>query len=238
MATNNLFELTATPRTEHGTSASRRLRRQDNRVPAVIYGGGLDKSPESISLNHDHIVVALENERVYSHILTLKVDGKDQSVIIKGLQRHPFKRKITHVDFLRINPNEKVIMRVPLHFKGDTVAPGVKDSGGTISHLMADLEIRCLPKHLPEHIDVDVSEMKLDEVLHVSDLKLPEGVEPAHAKSRDAVVVSIHTPRGATAEEAPAEGEAAKPATKPAAGKAPAKAAAPAAKAAAPAKKK
>jgi large subunit ribosomal protein L25 len=230
------FELTATKREELGSSANRRLRRLDNRVPAVIYGGGIDKSPESISLNHDHVVVALEHEAFYSHILTIKVDGHDQKVIIKGLQRHPFKRKIVHLDFLRINPNAKVTMRIPLHFKGDLLAPGIA-AGGTINHLMADLEISCLPKDLPEFIEVDLSHLQLDEVLHVHQLVLPTGVEPAHAKVRDAIVASPRASIEEATAAAAAEKKDAKPAAKPAAKAAPAKAA-PAAKPAAAPKKK
>lgn len=194
---SNAFELTASPRDVHGTSACRRMRRKDNSIPAVLYG--TDKQPESIILNHDEIVVALENEAFYSHILTIKVDGKPQEAVLKDVQRHPYKRKILHVDFMRISANEKISMNVPLHFKGEEEAPGVKLEGGAISHLATEVEIACLPKNLPESIDVDVSQMKLGDTLHFSDIKLPEGAEiPALAQDQDTAIVSIQAQKAAT----------------------------------------
>ena len=193
--------------------------------------------------------MALENEAVYSSILSLSIDGKAIQVVLKDLQRHPFKSRVLHADFLRINANEKLTMSVPLHFLGEDVAPGVKEGAGMISHLMTELEIKCLPANLPEYIEVDISTLQLDHALHLSDIKLPNGVELAHAivdARHNYPVVAIQKPRAeeevaATAVAAdaatPAEGATA---AAPAAGAKPdAKAAAkPDAKAAKPADKK
>ncbi|MAZ78014.1 MAG: 50S ribosomal protein L25/general stress protein Ctc [Legionellaceae bacterium] len=198
---SNAFELTATQRALHGTSACRRMRRHDNSIPAIVYG--TDKQPESITLNHDQIVVALENEAFYSHILTLNIDGKAQEAVLKNVQRHPYKHKILHVDFMRIKAGEKITMSVPLHFQGEEQAPGVKQQGGAVSHLITEVEVMCLPKNLPEAIDVDVSQMEVGTTLHLSDLKLPKGVEIlALAQHHDSAVVSIQAKK-AVAEEEP-----------------------------------
>lgn len=205
-----IFELDAIKRDTHGSAAARRLRNKENMVPAVIYGG--DSTPESISLNHDKIVVALSHEAFYSHVLTLNVDGKSEKVVIKALQRHPYKSKVLHADFLRVKANEKLIMNIPLHFKGAEEAPGAKEQNGVITHHINDVEVSCLPANLPEFIDVDISQMKLDDVLHLSHLKLPKGVEIVAlglGEDHDGPVVSIHEPRAAEEEpsEATAEGE-------------------------------
>ena len=203
---SNAFELTANSRTTHGTSGCRRMRRNDNSIPAVLYGIG--KKPESISLNHDEIVVALGNEAFYSHILTVNVDGKAQQAVLKDVQRHAYKRKILHVDFMRIKAGEKITMSVPLHFQGEEQAHGVKVEGGAISHLLTEVEIACLPKNLPESIDVDVTEMKVGDTLHLSDLKLAEGIEiPALAQDQDTAVVSIQAKKGADEDTGATSGE-------------------------------
>jgi len=244
----NLYELNAEVREEAGRGASRHLRRE-NRIPAIIYGA--EKPAENISLNHFEMSKALENDGIYSHILTLHIKGEKQQAVLKAIQRHPYKPKIVHIDFLRINPKEKIIMHVPVHFKGEQEAPGIKD-GGVFMHLMNSVEVRCLPGNLPESVEIDVSGFNIDDTISLSELKLPKDVELmafAHGgekEEHDALVVKLHIPRIEVEEEpvvaavegeegaAPAEGEAAAPAEGSAEG-AP-KAAAPAAEKAAPAK--
>lgn len=202
MAQNNKFEIEAVVRHEIGKGASRRLR-HDKKVPGVIYGGG--KEPVSLTIEHNKMAKALENEAFYSHILTLKTGTDSERVILKDVQRHPYKPIVMHVDFQRVRADEKLHMHVPLHFLGADKAPGVKD-GGLVSHIESDLEISCLPDNLPEFIAVDISSMALNDILHISDLKLPNGVESvALAQEDDKPIVSIHMPR---VEEEPIETEA------------------------------
>ena len=201
----NLFEVQAELRTDGGKGASRRLRHAGN-VPAIIYGGS--DAPMSVAINHNRFLRHLEEEAFYAHILTLDVDGKKQQVVLKDLQRHPANdNKIMHADFLRIDADHAMTMTVQLHFLGEDVAHGVK-GGGLVSHLMTDVEISCLPKDLPEYIEVDVSALDLDQSIHLSEITLPEGVtltalshgqeehlEEGEHSSYDQAVVNIHTPR-------------------------------------------
>ncbi|MBT8092444.1 MAG: 50S ribosomal protein L25/general stress protein Ctc [Gammaproteobacteria bacterium] len=186
------FDLIAEIREDQGKGASRRLRRQ-GLVPAIIYGAG--RPPRTLAFDHNKVLQQLENESFYSSILNIKVRNKNQAAILKDLQRHPARNQIMHMDFQRIVEDEEIRMNVPLHFIGEDVAPGVKQGGGNVSHLMTDVEVVCLPKHLPEYLDVDVTDLELDEMLFMSDIKLPEGVElPALAQGPEAnrPVVSIH----------------------------------------------
>lgn len=202
------FELNAETRNDIGKAASRRLRRLEGRTPAVVYGAGKDAI--SVTLSHKELSMALEHEAVYSHILTLNIDGKAEQVVLKDLQRHPYKPMIVHADFLRIRAKEKLTMNVPLHFINEDTAPGVKD-GGVVSHLMNEVEIRCLPANLPEFIEVDVAELTMDSSLHLSDIKLPSGVELTIEldDEHNQPIVSIHKPRAAIeAEASDAEGDA------------------------------
>jgi large subunit ribosomal protein L25 len=202
------FEIPAETRDVMGKGASRRLRRVDNKVPAILYGA--HKPAVNLSINHDFLIKALEHEAFYSHILTVEVGGHKEQVVLKALQRHAYKPRILHVDLLRIDANEKLSMRIPLHFTGDDVAPGVVNDGGVISHLISDLEVRCLPANLPEYLALDLSEMALNQSLHLSDIKLPTGVEIVQlGHGEDATVVSLHMPRVMLEEEPVAEGEAA-----------------------------
>lgn len=212
------FELVADPRDGvQGKGASRRLRRS-GKVPAILYGGRAE--PRQLILDHQNLLTLLVNERFYSTILSLSVNGEKQAAILKDVQRHPAKNQILHLDLQRVLENEQVRMRIPLHFKGAAGAPGVKTQGGVVSHLLNDVEVACLPKDLPEYLEVDMSEMQMNDIKRLSDIPLPQGVElVALTHGRDEAVVSIHHPR-AEEVETPA-GEAAAAAT-PAAGAAPA----------------
>ena len=189
------FELTATQRGDVGKGASRRLRKNTDKIPAILYGA--DKDAATISLNKFQVAKALQNEAFYSHILTLDIDGEKQQAVLKAVQRHPYKPLIQHMDFLRITGKEKIRMNVPLHFTGEENAPGVKDDG-VVSHLLSNVAVFCLPKDLPEYIEVDLSNLKLDESIHLSDLKLPANIELCdltHGHHVDKMVASVYIPR-------------------------------------------
>ncbi len=201
------FTIPAVSRSDKGKGASRRLRRQ-GMVPGIVYGGG--KDPEMIATPHNKLVQQLENEAFYSSILNLELDGQVQRVVLKDLQRHPAKPFILHFDLLRVADTDRIRMHVPLHFVGEENAPGVK-AGGKIHHALVDVEVICEARHLPEYIEVDVSQMNVGDMIHLTDLKLPEGVEIAalthgDEASHDEAVVSIQAGRGV---QAAAEGEAA-----------------------------
>jgi large subunit ribosomal protein L25 len=205
----NQFEVTAEVRQDLGKGASRRLRHA-GKVPAIVYGAG--KEATSLTLRHSEMLRHLENEAFYSHILSLKIGDQVEQVVLKDLQRHPAKPIIMHADFMRVSETEKITMHVPLHFLNETACVGVKQGGGVVSHQMVELEIRCLPKDLPEFISVDLLNLQLGQMIHLSELQLPAGVEiPAliHGTEHDLPVVTIHKGHGgATAieDETPAEG--------------------------------
>ena len=234
------FELNAEFRETQGKGASRRLRRE-GKVPAILYGG--HSEARALTLSHQKLVIMLENERFYSTILSLKVGDQTQNAILKDVQRHPYKNAIVHIDFQRVEDNQMIRMSIPLHFVGAAISPGVKTQGGIVSHLRNEVEVSCLPKDLPEFIEVDMSTLALNESIHMSQLKIPEGVELTALAKEDAAVASIHSPRAEEPEAVAATAAAADGAAPAAAAAAPAagaKAAAPAkadAKAAAPAKK-
>ena len=195
------FDLIAEMREDQGKGASRRLRHK-GKVPAIIYGAG--RPPRALAFDHNKVLHQLENESFYSSVLNIKVGDKSQAAILKDLQRHPARNQIVHMDFQRIVEDEEIRMNVPLHFIGEDVAPGVKLGGGSVSHLRTDVEVVCLPKHLPEFIEVDVSELELDAMIHLSELKLPEGVEIpelAQGPEHDHAVVSIHVIKARAVEE-------------------------------------
>ena len=173
MSTN--FTINAKSREDTGKGASRRLRRLTGEVPAIIYGG--KKDAEKISILHKDITKALENDAVYSSIISLSIDGKAEDTIIKDIQRHPAKQIILHMDFLRVSKTTKLQTRVPLNFINEDICVGVKLGGGLIAHTMTDIEVSCLPKDLPESIDVDMAEVDVGQIVHLSDLTLPDGVE-------------------------------------------------------------
>jgi len=205
------FELAAELREDAGKGASRRLRRE-GRVPGILYGG--HKEPRAITLSQQQLQRSIENEAFFSHILTIRVGDVTQECILKDMQRHPFKKEVVHVDLQRIVAGEAIRMHVPLHFINEATCVGVKTKGGVISHTITDVEIQCLPKALPEYIEVDMGGIDLDDVIHLSDLKLPEGVELvalAHTgeEIHDQTVAACHTPRTMVIEEEAAETEAA-----------------------------
>jgi large subunit ribosomal protein L25 len=220
------FELVAEFRETQGKGASRRLR-HEGKVPAILYGGHSDA--RALTLSHQKLAIMLENERFYSTILSLKVGDETQAAILKDVQRHPFKNAIMHIDFQRVEENEKIRISIPLHFKGAAVSPGVKSQGGIVYHMRNDLEVSCLPKDLPEFIEVDISGLSLNESIHLSQLKIPPGVQLVDLAKEDAAVVAIHSPRAeepeptaAAAAAAPVEGAVAAAAAPAAAGAAPA----------------
>jgi large subunit ribosomal protein L25 len=202
------FELNAEPRTDTGKGASRRLRHA-GRVPAIIYGGG--KDPEALTLLHNEVLRNLEHEAFYSHILTVRIGGSETRAVLRDMQRHPSRPVIMHMDLMRVSESETLRMNVPLHFIGEDVAPGVKQSG-IVSHELTEVMIECLPKDLPEFIGVDISAMNIGDARHLSDLQVPEGVtllELERGEGHDLAVVSIHAQRVVEeVEEAPAEGGA------------------------------
>jgi large subunit ribosomal protein L25 len=190
---SNDFVLNAEVRATQGKGASRRLRRE-GKVPAVLYGG--HKDPVMLMIGGFELENRLKNEAFYSHILTLNIGGKEESAVLKDLQRHPARTVVTHLDLQRVVADEELRMHVPLHFKGEDVAPGVKQGGGVVQHHQVDVEVLCLPKYLPEFIEVDVSAMELNDAIHLSHLKLPEGVKLAALQhDDDQAVVSVQIPR-------------------------------------------
>lgn len=197
------FELNAEKRTRTGSAESRRLRKQ-GRVPAIIYGG--NDEPSMVSFDHDHLDHHLDNEAFYSHIIKIKIDGnKPEEAVLRDLQRHPAKPFIEHADFLRVVAGEALRMSVPLHFTGEEECPGVKEEDGIIQRVMTEVEIECLPRDLPEYIEVDVSALNLNEAIHLSELTLPKGVEiveliGAEEGDEESPVVSVQLPRAAVEE--------------------------------------
>ena len=204
---SDVFTLSAVTREDAGKGASRRLRRA-NGVPAIVYGGSAEPTP--ITLKANELVKVLESEAFYSSVINLSVDGKEEQVILKDLQRHPAKELIWHADFLRVTKNSKIKAHVPLHFINEDTCVGVKMGGGTISHQLTSLDIICSAADLPEFIEVDLAEVEVGTILHISDLKLPEGVESlalSHGSDHDTSVVSVTAPKGSTDEETEEEAE-------------------------------
>ena len=202
------FLIEAFPRGDQGRGASRRLRREERKIPAIIYGG--KKEAVSISIWHNELKKALENEAFFSHILTIELEGKKESVILKDLQRHPYKPLLTHADFLRVDKDHEIHVNVPLHFLNEESAPAIKLQGGVANHQINEVEVICLPQNLPEFLEVDMAEVEMDQVVHLSDLKLPKGVRVAallQGEDHDLPVVAIHKPRGAKVDDEAEDGE-------------------------------
>ena len=196
--------LDAQIRTDLGKGASRRLRHA-NQTPAIIYGG--DKAPVSITLAHNKLFKAQEAENFYSQVLTLNVDGTEEKVIVKAMQRHAHKPVVNHVDFLRVDATHELHTAIPVHFLNEDKCAAVK-AGGIVSHHANEIEVACLPAALPEFIEVDVADLELGQTVHLSDIALPAGVESVELRkgeSHDQAVVSISAPKGAAVEEDAAE---------------------------------
>ena len=231
------FSFGADLRETQGKGASRRLR-HSGKVPAIIYGG--HKDAQALVLDQQNLLTMISDERFYSSIVQLKIsnDGSQQAAIVKDVQMHPAKNLVVHVDLQRVIENERIRIRLPIHFRGESISPGVKTQGGVVSHMRADVEVSCLPTDLPEFLELDLSGMSLNETKFLADIPLPAGVSIPELTQRNAPVVSIHAPRAEEPEPVAAEAAAAVPVegAAPAAPGAPGAApAAPAAGAAAPA---
>jgi len=202
------IEFTAFPRATEGRGASRRMRRS-GKAPGIVYGG--TTPPQPIELDHNALIHALRNEVFHASILTMKVDGASTQVLLRDVQMHPFRNEVLHVDFQRIDPSRKIHMKVPLHFVNEALSPAVKSQGAIISHVMTEMDIACLPKDLPEFIEIDLSELDTAHSLHVSGVKLPAGVTVVSKRAGDPVIATAVVPKAAaeTEETAVAEGEVA-----------------------------
>ena len=218
------FELAGEPRAQLGRTSARRLRKA-GKVPAVMYGGG--EAPEALVLDHNTLKHQMAREAFYTSILTLKLGAKAQQVVVKAVERHPARPIIMHMDFQRVREDVEITLNVPIHFLNEAEAKGVKDQGGVVNHILTDVEVRCLPRYLPEYLEIDVTALELNQIFHLSDIKLPEGVTlVALAHGDDQPLVAVNPPREeeieipvvaeaapgevpATAQAEPAEGEAA-----------------------------
>ena len=218
------FELAGEPRAQLGRTSARRLRKA-GKVPAIMYGGG--EAPESLVLDHNTLKHQMAREAFYTSILTLKLGAKAQQVVVKAVERHPARPIIMHMDFQRVREDVEITLNVPIHFLNEAEAKGVKDQGGVVNHILTDVEVRCLPRYLPEYLEIDVTPLELNQMFHLSDIKLPEGVTlVALAHGDDQPLVAVNPPREeeieipveaaaapgevpATAQAEPAEGEAA-----------------------------
>lgn len=188
----------AETRKVQGTGASRRLRRAE-KVPGIVYGGGIDATV--IELDHNDIYHKLRSEAFHASILDMELDGKKQPVLLRDVQMHAFRQIVMHVDFQRVAADRKIHMKVPLHFINADVSPGVKVSSGMVSHVLNELDIACLPKDLPEFIEVDLKDLAAGHSIHISNLKLPAGVEAVTRRGDDPAVATIIIPRAVAAEE-------------------------------------
>lgn len=222
------IEVNAMPRSLQGTGASRRLR-GTGRVPGIVYGG--DRPASNIELDHNTLFHQLKQEAFHASILSMNLDGKTDRVLLRDVQMHPWKQLILHVDFQRVSANKRIHMSVPLHFINAEIAPGVKTGGGIINHVMNEIDISCLPDDLPEFIEVDLKDLELGHSVHLTDLKMPKGVESVQqVRGENAVVATVQVPRamveaepvaavaaegaageGAAAAAAPAAGEKKEP---------------------------
>jgi large subunit ribosomal protein L25 len=191
------MQVVANTRSLQGSSASRRLRR-DGKVPGIVYGNG---APAMIELDHNNLWHALKKEAFHSSILNLELDGKEEKALLRSFQVHPYKQQILHIDFQRVDPTQKIHVKVPLHFSGQESSPAVKLAGGLVSYVVTEVEVSCLPGSLPEFIAVDLSELQAGHPVHASDLKLPEGVSVLAQDNPVIVTVNV---KGGGKEEAKA----------------------------------
>ena len=199
------IEINARKREAKGTGASRRLRRAGS-VPGILYGGA--QGAVNIELNHKELYQHLTNEKFHASILTLKLDGAAEQVLLRAFNMHPYKGHVQHIDFQRVSKDKKIHMKVPLHFVNAEVSPGVKEQGGVPNHIVNELDISCLPDDLPEFIEVDMGALTIGHSIHVKDLKLPKGVEPVLHRGENPPVATIIQPVLVTEEEEAAAAEA------------------------------
>lgn len=184
------FILLAELRDDRGKGASRRLRRS-GKIPAILYGG--DRESRSITLDHQVLLHQMENEAFFSSILTVKVGDETQDAILKDIQRHPAKRQVLHLDLQRVLADQEIRVTIPLHFVNEDICIGIKEGGGVVAHIISEVEITCLPGNLPEYIDVDVASLELDQIIHLSEVEIPEGVSlTANLEEYDQPVASCH----------------------------------------------
>ena len=214
------LEFNAKKREGQGTGASRRLRRA-GKVPGILYGGETAALP--IELDHNALYHSLKQEAFHASILSMNLDGQKQQVLLRDYQMHAYKRQVLHIDFQRVAADRKIHMKVPLHFVNADIAPGVKLQGGVVSHVLNELNVRCLPADLPEFIEVDMKDVSVGHSVHAKDLRLPKGVETVLHRNENPVVATITVPRGTTeaelavGEQAAAAASTAAPAAAPAA---------------------
>ena len=203
------FILQASVRNDLGKGASRRLRRANQQVPAVVYGG--EKGAQSISVEKTAFYKAIEDEAFFSSVIKLVIDGKEEQVVVRDLQRHPFKPLLTHADFLRVDATHEITMNVPLHVVNEEKCVGIKDQGGELHVLANEVAISCLPKDLPDFLEVDISNVELGTTLHLSDLTLPAGVtsvDLSHGEEHDNAILSITKVKVRGGDEEEVEGDA------------------------------
>ncbi|MCK2182546.1 50S ribosomal protein L25/general stress protein Ctc [Halomonas getboli] len=204
------YTLTANVRNDLGKGASRRLRRANEQVPAIIYGG--EQAPQPIAVDKTAFYKALEDEAFFASVINLELDGKPQQVVVRDLQRHPYKPLVTHADFMRVDATHAITMRVPLHVLNAETAPSIKDEGGELHVLANEVEVSCLPKDLPDYLEVDVANVALGSTLHLSDLSLPAGVtsvELSHGEDHDQAILSITAAKVSSEPEEGEEGDSA-----------------------------
>tara|TARA_R110002049_G_scaffold19104_3_gene72189 strand:- start:175 stop:798 length:624 start_codon:yes stop_codon:yes gene_type:complete len=194
------IEFKATKRVDQGTGASRRLRRA-GQLPGIIYGAHQDAAP--ITLDHNELIHLLKREAFHASVLTIDIEGSKEAVVLRDAQWHPFKQIVLHLDFQRVSASEKLHLKVPLHFTNDDICPAVKLGGQMVTHVLNEIDVACLPKDLPEFIEVDLKDLQNDQSVHVSDIKLPAGVEITHHGEGDPVIATaLKTGGGSTAEDA------------------------------------
>ena len=204
------FEVTAVVREDMGKGSSRRLRRADGQIPAIIYGG--DKDPQPLTIIRKDLEKSLENESFYSHVLSINVAGKKEKAILKDLQRHPARNSVIHADFLRVNDKVAIKVNVQFHFINEESSIGVKQDGGMVQHQVTEMEILCLPGDIPEYLAVDMQDVELGQIVHLSEVVLPKGVTSvalALGDDHDLAIASIVAPKGGSEEDqaAATEGE-------------------------------
>ena len=205
----SIIQVGADSRHDQGKGASRRLRRA-GKVPAILYGG--KGEPKNVVLDHQQLLTLIENERFYSSVISVNLDSQPQPAIVRDVQMHPARNAVVHVDLQRVVENERLKIRLPIHFKGGAVAPGVKTQGGLVHHLIQQAEVSCLPEDLPEFLELDLSNMNLNDTLFLSDLPLPKGVSIPQLTHANPPVVSVHSPRVVEVEAEEAAAAAATPA--------------------------